>query len=621
MPTWWTSPTRRPELEENVMQPEPEQIPRLKDAAQQFLRLVRLIRPYWNPLIKGMALALVLGLVGMVSPYLTKLLIDEVYPSEDISLMHVLVGGILALTLASTLLGTLRGYFTLYINTRLNNSMRLMFFNHLQHLRARFFEEHQVGEINSRFQDVGKALESISRVFQTIFVQGVYLILVPPILFLLEWRLACVALISIPLTFLITAISGRILRRFWKRTSEAYADLNAFQIETLSHIRTFKTMGLEHRVYRRGHELIDNAMSQQLRAGGLGQLFGAANGTLRAANTALFTWFGWTLILGREMTLGDYMAFSAYIGYLYGPINQLIQLFSDFQQSAVHLSRMYEYLDAPVEQEPSLAFAPPAPIVQNLKGEFRFEGVSFGYVPERPVLRDVDLVLPTGAVTAIVGPSGSGKTSLLRLITALEQPDAGRVTVDGTSLDRVPLADLRRQIAVVWQEVSLLKGSLWENLTLGCDREPPRSEVDEVMRLCGLDDVLAELPEGYETTIAEWGSSLSAGQRQRVALARALLRAAPILVLDEATANIDVEREMEILRGVFADLRDTAVLFVTHRMASAALADQICVLEGGRVVGFGRHRELLETCATYQRLHGASSGSDTGSRFRRSVRG
>lgn len=597
------------------------EIPSLKDAARQFVRLVGLIRPYWTRLIQGMALALVFGLVGMISPYLTKLLIDEVYPSEDVTLMHVLVAGMLALTLSTTLLASLRGYFSLYVNTRLNNATRLLFFNHLQHLEARFFEEHQVGEINSRFQDVGKALESIGKVFQTVFVQGVYLVLVPPVLLLLEWRLALVALVSIPLTFVITVVSGRILRRFWKRSSEAFADLNAFQIETLSHIRTFKTMGLEHRVYRRGHELIDAAMGHQLRAGGLGQLFGAANGVLRSLNMALFTWFGWTLILGRQMTLGDFMAFSTYIGFLYNPIHQFIQLFSDFQQSAIHLSRMFEYLDAPVEQEPVLAYTPPGPITHRLRGEFRFEDVTFGYDPERPVLREIDLTFPIGSVTAIVGPSGSGKTSLLRLVTALEHAGTGRVTVDDTPIERVPLPDLRRQIAVVWQEVSLLKGSLWENLTLGCEAEPARSEVDEVMSLCGLDDVLAGLPEGYETTIAEWGSSLSAGQRQRVALARALLRGAPILVLDEATANIDVEREMEILRGVFADLHETTVLFVTHRMASAALADQICVLEDGRVTGFGKHRELLESCSTYQRLYGAASGGGTETRFRRSVRG
>lgn len=576
-------------------------VPTLRQATRQFARLLRLIRPYWTPLLQGIGLALLLGLLGMIPPYLTKLLVDEAYPAENVTLMHVLVGGVLALALSATLLGTLRGYFSLHINTRLNTATRLMFFNHLQHLPVRFFDRHQVGEITSRFQDVGRALDSISRVFQTVFVQGVYLLLVPPILFLLEWRLALVAIISLPLTFSVTALSGPILRKSWKRSSEAYADLNAFQVETLSHIRTFKTMGLEHDVYQRARGLVDHAMVAQLRAGGLGQAFGAVNGVLYALNSALFMWVGWTLILTQRMTLGEFLAFAAYISYLYNPIQQLIQLFSDFQQSAVHLSRMFEYLDEPVEQEPSLVFESPAPLQTHLRGGFALRDVTFGYTQGNPVLRQVEVEFPAGSVSAVVGPSGSGKTSLLRLLAGLEHPEHGVVAADGSSLEEISLRDLRRQIAVVWQEVSLVKGTFWENLTLACG-SVEKAEVDRILALCGLSEVLRELPDGYQSTVSEWGSSLSAGQRQRVALARALLRKAPVLLLDEATANVDVETEQGILEGVFAELQGSTVIFVTHRLASASLADHICVLREGRVEGFGSHQELIESCPPYRRM-------------------
>ena len=576
-------------------------VPTLRQATRQFLRLLHLIRPYWKPLVQGIGLALLLGLLGMIPPYLTKFLVDEVYPTENVTLMHVLVGGVLALALSATLLGTLRGYFTLHVNTRLNTATRLMFFNHLQHLPVRFFDRHQVGEITSRFQDVGMALDSISRVFQTVFVQGVYLLLVPPILFFLEWRLALVAVVSLPLTFSVTALSGPILRKSWKRSSEAFADLSAFQVETLSHIRTFKTMGLEHDVYRRARGLVDHAMVEQLRAGGLGQAFGAVNGVLYALNSALFMGFGWTLILDQRMTLGEFLAFAAYISYLYNPIQQLIQLFSDFQQSAVHLSRMFEYLDEPVEQEPSLVFEPAPPLETRLRGGFALRDVTFGYSPGTSVLRQVTVEFPAGSVNAVVGASGSGKTSLLRLLAGLEQPDRGHVEADGRPLEEILLRDLRQQIGVVWQEVSLVKGTLWENLTLACG-PVEKAEVDRVLALCGLADVLRGLPEKYETTVAEWGSSLSAGQRQRVALARALLRKAPVLLLDEATANVDVETEQGILESVFNELQGRTVIFVTHRLASAALADHICVLQEGQVEGFGSHRELLETSSAYRRM-------------------
>lgn len=586
--------------------------PDLRRAAKLFMRLVRLIRPYWGDLAQGMVLALLLGLVAMVSPYITKLLVDRVYPTRDVTLMHVLVGGMLALNLATTGLGSLRSYFSLYVSTRLNNATRLMFFNHLQHLQARFFDQHQVGEINSRFQDVGRALESIGRVIQTVFVQGVYLLLVPPVLFYLDWRLALVAIISLPLSFSVTIFSGPLLRRRWKRASEAFADLNAFQIEMLSHVRTFKTMGLERHVYERADHFVHHAMDEQLRAGGLSQVFNAINGVLRGLNTAIFTWFGWTLILRGDITLGDYLAFSAYVGFLYGPLQQLIQLFSDFQQSAVNLDRMFEYVDQPLEQDPGVAYGPAPPLTTSLKGAFTLNDVSFGYAEDQPVLRQLRLAIPTGQVTALVGASGSGKTSLLRLLTRLEEPTSGHLTLDGRRLTDLPIHELRRQLAVVWQDVALIRGSLRQNLLLGAGEEPPESEIRHTLELCGLDQLVSELPAGLDTTVAEWGSTLSAGQRQRVALARALLRRAPILLLDEATANIDVEMEMQILHNVFAHLRrpesSTTVIFVTHRLASAALGDKICVLAGGRVVGFDSHPRLLEHCEPYRRMVEASGG-------------
>ncbi len=561
--------------------------------------------------MKGIFLAAALSGVGMITPLLTKLLIDEVYPTENVSLMHVLVGGILALTITTTFLGLVQGYFSLYVNTRLSSATSLLFFNHLQHLRSRFFQQHQVGEITSRFQDVNQALASINTVFQTVFIHGIYLLLVPPVLILLEWRLALLALVTLPASFLITVLSGPVLRRAWKKSSEAQADLNALQVETLSHIQTFKAMGLEHLVYSRARDQVNQVMEHRLRAGWLGQAFGTTNGILRAANMGLFTWMGWSLILSQRMTLGDFMAFSAYVSYLYSPIAQLISLFSSFQQSAVHLNRMFEYLDSPVEQDPALAYREPQPIATRIRGALQLADVSFGYDAERPVLNGLDLEIPGGSVTALVGHSGSGKTSLLRLLAGLERPDVGVIRFDGVPLSQITLGDLRRQIAVVWQEVGLVKGSLWDNLTLGAPDAAP-SRIEEVIELCGLQDLLADLPQGLATEVAEWGSSLSAGQRQRVALARAWVRDAQIVLLDEATANIDVETELEILRRLFARRGDRTILFVTHRPQSAAQAERICVLEAGRLVGVGRHRELLESCPQYQRMSTiATGGSET----------
>ncbi|HSU13175.1 ABC transporter ATP-binding protein [Longimicrobium sp.] len=581
-------------------------IPPLREAFQQFLRLLRLIRSYWGPLGKGMVLGLVLGLLGMVTPYLSKLLIDEVYPTRNLTLMEVLVLGILAVSVASSVMSAIRSYFTTYTTSHLANATSLLFFNHLQHLRTRFFDEHRVGEIISRFADVRNSLNSVSRVFETLFVNGVYLFLVPPFLFLLQWKLAIVSLITVPLTVIITTMSARLLRRFWKKSAEAYADLGAFQVEVLSHIRTLKAMSMEHAVYERARSQIQAALQVQLKAGGWSQVFGTLTSVVRALGTAVFTWYGWTLIVKGEMTLGDYIAFTAYMGYLYNPLQQITGLFSDFQQTAVNLGRMFEYLDMPLEQDPANAYQPHGAIQHVIEGDIRLRDVSFGYSAEKRVLHDVTLHFARGGITAIVGPSGAGKSSLLRLVTRMEEPDSGQVFVDGSPVTTFSMSDLRRQVSVVWQEFSLMQGTIWDNLTLGAEKVS-RAAVDDAVRLCRLDSLVADLPQGYETSVAEWGATLSGGQRQRMALARALVRDTPVLLLDEATSNIDMQTETEILRDLFGHMEGKTIIFVTHRVQTAALADQICVIEAGRVVGVGTHAELIRDNETYRLLHGGGN--------------
>jgi ABC-type multidrug transport system fused ATPase/permease subunit len=278
----------------------------------------------------------------------------------------------------------------------------------------------------------------------------------------------------------------------------------------------------------------------------------------------------------------------------------------DFQQSAVSLGRMFEYLDLATEQPPELAYAPPAPIVHRLTGAITLDGVSFGYVPDRLALDNVSLSIPAGSITAIVGPSGAGKSSLLRLLSGMERPNTGTIAFDGRSLPELSLADLRRQLSVVWQEFSVLRGTMWENLTLGLT-DVPRDVVDDAIRACQLSELVTSLPLGYETPIGEWGSTLSGGQRQRLMLARALIRNAPIFLLDEATSSIDVRTEREVLNEMFARLAGRTIVFVTHRVATAALADQVFLLDEGCLAAAGTHRQLLAEHDLYQRMAGATA--------------
>jgi ABC-type multidrug transport system fused ATPase/permease subunit len=351
---------------------------------------------------------------------------------------------------------------------------------------------------------------------------------------------------------------------------------------------------------------ISQALQVQLKAGGWSQVFNTMTAVVRALGTAVFTWYGWRLIVRNEMTLGDYIAFTAYMGYLYNPLQQITGLFSDFQQTAVNLGRMFEYLDQPVEQDPAGAYEPHGPIAHTIEGDVRMRDLSFGYTADKRVLHDVTVHFPLGQITAVVGPSGAGKSSLLRLVLRMEEPDSGQVFIDGQPVTVMSMADLRRQVSVVWQEFSLMQGTIWDNLTLGSEN-PTRAQVDDAVRLCRLDTLVADLPKGYQTSVAEWGATLSGGQRQRMALARALIRDTPVLLLDEATSNIDMQTETDILRDLFTRVQGKTVIFVTHRVQTAALADQIVVVEAGRIVGAGTHADLMRDNDTYRALHGGGN--------------
>ncbi len=576
--------------------------PKLKESFQQFKRLFLLIKPYWIKLVKGTSLGVVIGIIGLAVPYLIKLLIDNVYPSQDVTLMQVIVAGILAINITSTLIGTIQGYFNLYVNSKLSNATSLLFFNHLQHLKIRFFDEHRVGEIMSRFSDVSQSLGAVNKVMQTVFVNGIYLLLVPPFLFLLQWKLAIVSLISLPITIMIITLTGKFLRRYWKKSAEAYASLNAFQFEMLTHIRALKVMSLEHHVYSESKKQIENALHIQLKAGGIGQVLGLSNGVLSSLNTALFTWIGWMFILSHQMTLGDYIAFTSYIGYLYNPLTQFVGLFSDFQQSAINLNRMFEYLDSPVEIEPDSSIENHSEIINQLKGDIEINAVTFGYNTDIKVLQDISLNIKPRSIVSIVGSSGSGKTSLLRLLVGMETPDEGNIFYDGIPLAQVPLSDLRKQVSVIWQEFSMFKGSILDNLTIGLNNVN-QNDLTNAIKISRMDELINKLPKGLDTPVAEWGACISGGQRQRLAIARAIIRNTPIIIFDEATSNIDLKTEADILKDLFEKEKDKTIIFVTHRIATASLADKICLLENGKVQDFGSHEDLIERCETYRKIY------------------
>lgn len=575
--------------------------PSIKEAATLFVRLLQLIRPYWRPLLQSIALGFIPSGLSIITPYLSKLLIDEVYPAANISLMNVIVAGILCVSVASALVGALRSYFTQFVAARLKAAVSMAFFDHLQHLHIRFYERHRVGEVTSRFNDISSSLSAVSRSFETLLVRGAYVILVPPILMVLNWKLALLALAVVPINAAISLAAAPKLRRNWKQSAEANAELAAFQVEALTNIRTIKSLVLESHTYHVAHIRFQRALDQQLRAGGWSIALGTANTVLRTGGMILTTWVGWSFILRGELTLGSYIAFMAYVGFMTGPISEITSLVSSFQQTAVSLSRMFEYLDLPPEKEPD-----PQPTGINasrsLRGTISVSKVSYGYHGRSEILKGVTFEVDEGATLAIIGESGAGKSTVLKLLAGYEYPTDGVVTIGGEDTRSISPQHLRRNVAVVWQDFGLMKGTVWDNLTIGASAVH-RGDVEAAVRACSLLDDIMQLPERYATPIGEGGATLSGGQRQRLAIARALLQDPPVLILDEATSFLDFATEQRVLENLLAARKGRTLVYVSHRMANVMLADRIALLADGRIAALGSHADLMASNAEYRRMH------------------
>jgi ABC-type bacteriocin/lantibiotic exporter with double-glycine peptidase domain len=585
--------------------------PNLSETAGLFFQLFRLIKPYHRQIAKGVLVGPIIGLLSIVPPYFTKLLFDRVADNHDFNLLLLLVAGIVAFSIASAISEAVLQYYSSYLNIKLENVTQLLFFNHIQHLPFSFFYSRQVGEISSRFQETKSALSSIHAFINVVIGQGVFLLLVPPFLFLLNWKLALVALLAVPFSATAIYLMSSRLRSSWQKVIESHADIEASQLEMLNQIVTIKVLQLERPLYRKLSSKLTNVLGAHLHAQGASACLVVFDKAINLLNVGLFTWLGWSFILDGEMSVGDYVAFSAYVGYLRNPMMEMVNLFANFQQWAIHLKRIFEYLNLEPEQDPNLVGVPVLrPDSAVFEKRIKLNDVSYRYQDNHFALTGVSLEINRGDIVAIIGGSGSGKSTLLRLLTRIEQGYAGEILFDERLIESITLHELRSQMGVVWQEVELFQGTLRENLTIGSE-SVDQAWLEEIVELCKLADLVDSLPLAYETVVSERGVTLSGGQRQRVALARALIRRAPILILDEAMSNLDIETEIDIVNNLIAHSRRTGqtVLFATHRIATASLADRIYLFDSGRVVDYGSHQALIAGSAVYQKLHRLSESA------------
>jgi ABC-type multidrug transport system fused ATPase/permease subunit len=573
--------------------------------------MIGLLRPYRGKVALMFAALLVGTGAGLAPPYLAGLAVDEGIVAGDVSALDLIVVAFIVISVLYAAATYLQTYLVGWVGTRALQDLRERVFVHLQAMSIGFFTRRSPGVLISRMTNDIEALNQlVTSGVVTMFSSTLTLVGVVIILLLLDVQLALVTFLTFPL-IAIASIAFRILSHgAYRLTRERIAAITAYLQESLSGVRVVRSFGQEPRHLSAMTELNEANREANMRTVYLNASYFPAVELLAAVGTAAILLYGGTQAVDDKIQIGVIVAFVGYLATFFEPIQQLSQLYTTYQQGMAALDKIFDLLDT----SPDMVDAAGAIDPGEIRGEISMEGVSFSYSDqERPpedswALRDVDLHVPPGQTLALVGATGAGKSTFAKLVARFYDPQQGTVSVDGHDLRTVRQRALRAQLGIVPQEGFLFSGSVRENIAFG---RPGASleEIEEAAATVGASGFIAALPEGIETEIGERGVQLSAGQRQLVAFARALLAEPRILILDEATSNVDVRTERTIERGLERLLAGRTAIVIAHRLSTIRRAGKIVVMEDGRIAEQGAHDELIEAGGPYSKLYGAWSES------------
>lgn len=611
--------------------------------------LVRRVLGYGKPYRNSIAVLLVLimfqSAIGLVTPLIFRDLIDVTLPSGNASRLDLLAFGLVAIPVMNSVIGLVIRRFNAAIGEGVIFDLRRSLYAHLQRMSLHFFTNTRAGELISRLNgDVVNAQGAISDTIVGSITQTFQLIATLAIMFALEWRLTILGLAVFPLVVFAARWIGSKLRVLAREQMEVNAQMNAMISETLNVsgnllVKLFGRTGLETERFTERAALVRETGK---RRAVLGSLFWTLLGAVSIIGTVLVYWVGGHLVLSGAFTVGTIVAFSAYLGQLYGPLQYLVDVPIQFATSMVSFERVFEIIDLPLE----IAEKPDAQVLKETSGAITFDHVSFRYPPStegglvpvnRPgrvdnvvavfsgstartngkesaadkptmsqardtALQDLDFEIKPGSLVALVGPSGAGKTTLTYLIPRLYDPTSGRILIDGHDLRDVQIDSLMDQIGVVTQETYLFHDTIKTNL-MYAKLNATQPEIEAAARAANIHDFISELPDGYDTIVGERGYRLSGGEKQRLALARVILKDPRILVLDEATSHLDSQSEALIRDALEKIMLNRTSIVIAHRLSTILAADQILVMDRGRIVEKGTHSELIAHNGLYAALY------------------
>ena len=553
-----------------------------------FRRALGFVRPYGWALAPVVALSLLGTGLGLVLPYLSKLLVDDALVAQDFGALLRIVGLFVGITAASFLMNVLSGMRYTKVSADILFDMRLDLYRHLQRLSPRYYAKTPLGDVVSRINgDIGEIQRVTAEATLAWLGQLIALVGTVGMLIYLDLRLFIVGLITLPPALFALLRYRRQLEARVRVLRERSADIGTFLIETLQGMRAVVGANAQEREVDRFRNKNDSFVDALLSMRLFTYLAGGLPGLLLTTGTGVVFLYGGYLVIDGATTLGTFVAFMAYQMRLMVPIQGLMGLYSNLATARASLVRVHEVLDSP----PEVVEANPAKSLPVCKGEVTLEEVHYGFGRGGEVLAGVNLVIPAGQVLAIVGTSGSGKSTIADLLSRQLDPDEGRILLDGEDLSDLFLSQVRMHVSVVEQSPFIFHATVAENVRYARP-EATEADVRQAIHAAGLSDLMDSMPEDINTVVGERGSQLSAGERQRVAIARAYLAEPSVLIFDEATGALDPMSEAAVLSGYDALMRGRTTVLITHRIDLARQADRVVVLKNGRVAEDGQLSDL-----------------------------
>ncbi len=553
-----------------------------------------------SALISVLVASFFVQLFGLANPLITQLIIDKVIIQNAPVALNVLGGLLIATAIVESILGSLRTNLFVDTTNRIDMKLGAEVIDHLLRLPLPYFEKRPVGELSTRVNELENIRQFLTGTALTVVLDAVFSVIYIVVMLWYSPLLSFVALSTVPLFALITLLFAPIMRQQQRTKAERNAHTQSYLVEVLSGIQTVKAQSIELPSRWQWQNRYARYVSASFKSVLTSTLAGSMSKFLNQLSTLLLLWVGAYLVLNNQITLGQLIAFRIIAGYTTSPLLRLIQLWQNFQDTALSLERLSDILDTPQEADENDRQNIPMP---EINGVIKYSEVSFRFAKSPSLqLNQVSLEIPAGAFVGIVGQSGAGKSTLTKLVPRLYDPEAGRILIDGYDIHKVELYSLRRQIGMVLQDTLLFDTTVQENIAL-TNPDATVEQIVEAAKVANAHDFIMTLPHGYNTRVGERGAALSGGQRQRLAIARSVLQNPRLLILDEATSALDYNTERQVCANLQEAFKGRTALFITHRLATIRNADLILMMDRGQVVEQGTHEDLLALKGMYYCLY------------------